>query len=175
MAIISNAGGCGATLKQYDHLLADDPLYGVWAKEFVDKLKDISEFLADHLHNPPTGRVEARVTYVESCHLRHGQKVVRQPRQLLKAIPGVELIELKQPDMCCGSAGIYNIIQPATANQILDAKMVDVAQTHATTVVTTNTGCHMQMIYGVRKANVPAEVIHLVELLDRSYFKAETP
>ncbi len=175
VAIISNAGGCGATLKQYDHLLADDPLYREWAKEFVGKLKDISEFLADHLHNPPTGHVEARVTYVESCHLRHGQKVVRQPRQLLKAIPGVELIELKQPDMCCGSAGIYNITQPDTANQILDAKMVDVAQTHATTVVTTNTGCHMQMIYGVRKANLPAEVIHLVELLDRSYFKAEAP
>jgi glycolate oxidase iron-sulfur subunit len=77
--------------------------------------------------------------------------------------------------MCCGSAGIYNITQPATANQVLDAKMVDVAQTRATTIVTANTGCHMQMIYGVRKANVAAEVIHLVELLDRSYFKAEAP
>jgi glycolate oxidase iron-sulfur subunit len=175
VAIISNAGGCGATLKQYEHLLADDPLYGPRAKAFGEKLQDISEFLADHLHNPPTGRVEARVTYVDSCHLRHGQKIVKQPRQLIQAIPGVELIELNQPDMCCGSAGIYNIVQPATSNQILDAKMVDVAQTHATTVVTANTGCHMQMIYGVRKANVPAEVIHLVELLDRSYFKAEVP
>jgi glycolate oxidase iron-sulfur subunit len=175
VAIISNAGGCGATLKQYEHLLADDPLYGPRAKAFGEKLQDISEFLADHLHNPPTGRVEARVTYVDSCHLRHGQKIVKQPRQLIQAIPGVELIELNQPDMCCGSAGIYNIGHPATSNQILDAKMVDVAQTHATTVVTANTGCHMQMIYGVRKANVPAEVIHLVELLDRSYFKAEVP
>jgi glycolate oxidase iron-sulfur subunit len=173
VAIISNAGGCGATLKQYDHLLADDPLYAPRAKQFVEKLKDISEFLADHLHNPPTGRIETRVTYVESCHLRHGQKVVRQPRQLLNAIPGVELIELKQPDMCCGSAGVYNITQPDTANQVLDFKLADVAQTKATTVVTTNTGCHMQMIYGVRKANIDAEVIHLVELLDRSYFKAE--
>jgi glycolate oxidase iron-sulfur subunit len=175
VAIISNAGGCGATLKQYEHLLADDPLYTPRAKAFVEKLKDISEFLADHLHKPPSGRIETRVTYVDSCHLRHGQKVVRQPRQLLKAIPGVELIELKQPDMCCGSAGIYNIVQPATANQVLDAKMADVAQTHATTIVTANTGCHMQMIYGVRKANLSAEVIHLVELLDRSYFKAEAP
>jgi glycolate oxidase iron-sulfur subunit len=175
VAIISNAGGCGATLKGYDHLLADDPLYGPRAAAFVEKLKDINEFLADHLYNPPTGRLDTSVTYVESCHLRHGQKVVRQPRQLINAIPGVRLIELKQPDMCCGSAGIYNIVQPDTANQILDAKMVDVAQTHATTVVTTNTGCHMQLIYGVRKANVDAEVIHLVELLDRSYTKAETP
>jgi len=173
VAIISNAGGCGATLKQYDHLLADDPHYSNWAQEFVAKLKDINEFLADHLHNPPTGQIDARITYVDSCHLRHGQKIVRQPRQLIQAIPGVELIELNQPDMCCGSAGIYNIVQPETANQILDAKMTDVAQTHATTIVTANTGCHMQMIYGVRKANIEAEVIHLVELLDRSYFKAD--
>jgi glycolate oxidase iron-sulfur subunit len=173
VAIISNAGGCGATLKEYDHLLADDPLYGPWAKEFVAKLKDISEFLVDHLHNPPTGQVNARITYVESCHLRHAQKVVRQPRQLLNMIPGIEFVELKQPDMCCGSAGIYNIVQPTTANQILDSKLADVAQTRATTVVTTNTGCHMQMIYGVRKANLQAEVVHLVELLDRSYFEAE--
>ncbi len=104
VAIISNAGGCGAILKQYDHLLADDPLYGPWAKEFVDKLQDISQFLADHLHNPPTGALPQRVTYVESCHLRHAQKVVRQPRQLLNAIPGLELVELQQPEMCCGSA-----------------------------------------------------------------------
>jgi glycolate oxidase iron-sulfur subunit len=174
VAIISNAGGCGATLKEYDHLLADDPLYAPRAKEFVEKLQDISEFLADHLHSPPTGRVEARVTYVESCHLRHAQKVVRQPRQLLNSIPGIEFVELKQPDMCCGSAGIYNIVHPGTANQILDAKMADVNGTRATTVVTTNTGCHMQVLYGVRKAKIQAEVVHLVELLDRSYFKAET-
>ena len=172
-AIISNAGGCGATLKGYDHLLADDPAYALAAQEFTAKLADISEFLADHLHNPPTGRLEANVTYVDSCHLRHGQKIARQPRQLINAIPGVRLIELKQPDMCCGSAGIYNIVQPDTANQILDAKMTDVAQTRATTVVTTNTGCHMQLLYGVRRANINAEVIHLVELLDRSYAKAE--
>ena len=94
---------------------------------------------------------------------------MRQPRQLLQAIPGVQLIELRHPDMCCGSAGVYNIVQPETANQVLDAKMADVAATHATTVVVTNTGCHMQMIYGVRKAGLSAEVVHLVELLDRSY------
>jgi len=174
-AIISNAGGCGATLKQYDHLLADDPYYGPRAKQFVAKLQDINQFLADHLHTPPTGRVDKRVTYVESCHLRHAQKVTKQPRALLRAIPGVELVELKQPDMCCGSAGVYNIMQPDTADQVLDAKLADVAQTRATTVVTTNTGCHMQMIYGARKAKLQAEVVHLVELLDESYRKAEQP
>jgi glycolate oxidase iron-sulfur subunit len=169
VAIINNAGGCGATLKEYAHLLQDDPVYAERARQFVARLKDINEFLADHLHTPPTGRLNRRVTYVDSCHLRHGQKVVRQPRHLLKAIPGVTLVELKQPDMCCGSAGVYNITQPETAGQVLDAKMADVASTQADVIVTTNTGCHMQMIYGVQKAGLKAEVLHLVELLDRSY------
>ncbi len=169
VAVISNAGGCGATLKQYDHLLADDPLYAAKAREFVAKLKDISEFLAENLVATPTGELPITATYVDSCHLRHAQKVVRQPRQLLQAIPGLRLVDLRQPDMCCGSAGVYNIVQPETANQVLDAKLADVAATHAGTVVVTNTGCHMQLIYGVRKAGLSAEVVHLVELLDRSY------
>lgn len=169
VAIINNAGGCGATLKEYAHLLADDPAYAEQARTFVAKLQDINEFLAAHLHNPPTGKVDKRVTYVDSCHLRHGQKVVKQPRQLLKAIPGLTLVELQSPEMCCGSAGVYNIVQAETANQVLDAKMADVAGTQAEIVVTANTGCHMQMIYGVRKAGLQAEVVHLVELLDRSY------
>jgi glycolate oxidase iron-sulfur subunit len=168
-AIINNAGGCGATLREYAHLLQDDPAYAERARHFVAKLKDINEFLAAHLHVPPTGKLNLRVTYVDSCHLRHGQKVVRQPRQLLKAIPGVTFVELKQPDMCCGSAGVYNIMQPATAGQVLDAKLADVAGTQADVIVTTNTGCHMQMIHGVQKAGLHAEVLHLVELLDRSY------
>jgi glycolate oxidase iron-sulfur subunit len=168
-AIISNAGGCGATLKEYAHLLADDTAYAEKARTFVAKLKDISEFLADHLHVPPTRSVNKRVTYVESCHLRHGQKVVKQPRQLLHAIPGLTFTELQQPDACCGSAGVYNITQAETANQVLDAKLADVRQTAAEIIVTSNTGCHMQLIYGVRKAGLDAEVIHLVELLDRAY------
>jgi len=169
LAIISNAGGCGATLKEYTHLLADDPAYAEKAKGFVAKVQDISEFLATHLHVPPTKPLHRRVTYVESCHLRHGQKVIQQPRQLLNAIPGLTFVELQYPDRCCGSAGVYNITQPETANQVLDAKLADVQQTDAEIVVTTNTGCHMQMIYGVRKAGMDAEAIHLVELLDRAY------
>ncbi|MCB0183142.1 MAG: (Fe-S)-binding protein, partial [Caldilineaceae bacterium] len=98
-----------------------------------------------------------------------GQRVIRQPRQLLNAIPGLTFTELQQPDRCCGSAGVYNITQPETANQVLDAKLADVQQTGADLVVTSNTGCHMQMIYGMRKAGSDAEVLHLVELLDRAY------
>lgn len=169
VAILSNAGGCGATLKEYAHLLADDPTYAAKAQDFVARLKDVNEFLADHLHQPPTGRLAARVAYVDSCHLRHGQKVIRQPRQLIKAIPGVTLVELQKPDMCCGSAGVYNIMQAATAEQVLDAKMIDVAGAQPNIIVTTNTGCHMQLIHGVKKAGLQAEVIHVMELLDRSY------
>jgi len=168
-AIINNAGGCGATLKEYAHLLRDDPAYAEKAVRFVAKVKDISEFLADHLHNPPQGKVNLRATYADSCHLRHAQKVVRQPRSLLKAIPGLELVELKRPDQCCGSAGVYNIVQVDAASAVLDNKMADIAATGADTIVTTNTGCFMQLLYGVQRAGLKARVVHLVELLDQSY------
>ncbi len=169
VAIINNAGGCGASLKGYGHLLADDPAYAARAQAFVTKVKDISEFLFDHLHNPPTGRVQARVTYMDSCHLRHGQKVSKQPRALLRSIPGLELVELSQPDMCCGSAGIYNLLQPEMANTVLDRKLADVRATHAGIIVTANTGCYMQMVYGVKRAGLNATVMHVVEVLERAY------
>lgn len=169
MAIIVNAGGCGLALKEYPHLLKDDPVYGERAQRFASLVCDVNEFLADHLHYPPRGEVRVRATYVDSCHLRHGQRVSRQPRDLLRTVPGLELIELRQPDRCCGSAGVYNIAQPEIADQVLDAKMRDVAATGATLVVTTNTGCHLQLIAGVRKAGLNARVMHVVEVLDESY------
>lgn len=172
VAIINNAGGCGAALKGYDHLLAHDPVYAERARAFVAKVKDISEFLVDHLHNPPTGYVQARVVYVDSCHLRHGQKVSRQPRALLRAIPGIELVELAQPDMCCGSAGIYNLLQPEMANRVLDAKLADIRTVNPGIIVAANTGCYMQMIYGVKRGGLRATVLHVVELMERSYANA---
>lgn len=169
-AIISNAGGCGATLKdEIVHLFHDDPVYYEKAKRFAAKVKDISEFLATHLTVKPTGRVNARVTYADSCHLRHVQKVVKQPRELLKSIPGIQLIELKLPDRCCGSAGVYNIVQAETADAILDAKMQDIAQTGAEWIIISNTGCHMQLIAGSRKAKLNLPVYHVVQVLDMSY------
>jgi len=168
-AIINNAGGCGATLKEYTHLLKHDPAYAAKAEQFVAKVKDISEFLADHLNTPPQGQVKVRATYVDSCHLRHAQKVVRQPRSLLQTIPGVELIELKRADHCCGSAGVYNIVQVEAASEVLDNKMADITATGADTIVVTNTGCYMQLLYGVRRVRLQARVVHLVELLDQSY------
>lgn len=168
-AIINNAGGCGASLKEYAHLLKDDPAYSSKVDQFVAKVRDISEFLADHLNNPPPGEVRVRATYADSCHLRHAQKIVRQPRSLLQAIPGLELVELKRADQCCGSAGVYNIIQVKAANAVLDNKMVDIAATGADTIVTTNTGCYLQLLYGAQRAGLNARVVHLVELLDQSY------
>lgn len=172
-AIINNAGGCGALLKEYARLLEDDPEYAERAKSFVSKVKDVSEFLVDHLYKTPKGIVKARVTYSDSCHLRHSQKVSKQPRDLLRRIPGVELVELGLPDRCCGSAGVYNIIEVETANAVLDAKMADISSTGADTIVVTNTGCQLQLIAGVRRSRMKARVVHIVELLDQSY-AAET-
>lgn len=172
VAVLNNAGGCGAALKGYDHLLASDPLYAERAEAFVASVQDISEFLADHLHNPPAGHVQARVTYLDSCHLRHGQKVSTQPRALLRAIPGVQLVEMAQPDLCCGSAGIYNLLQPEMANQILDNRLADVRATGAGIVATANTGCYMQMVYGAKRGRLNVRVMHVVELLERSYANA---
>ena len=167
--IINNAGGCGLMLKEYPRLLADDPTYAERATRFSAKVVDINEFLADHLHLPPQGRLNIRATYADSCHLRHGQKIVQQPRLLLKQIPGLELVELQQPDRCCGSAGVYNIAHPDTAAVILQEKMKDIASTGAEVVVTSNTGCHLQLIAGVRQAGLSATVMHVVEILDLSY------
>ena len=169
-AIISNAGGCGATLKEeYVRLFRDDPVYADRARRFSNMVKDVSEFLADHLNVPPRGELKGRATYSDSCHLRHGQKVVKQPRALLKQIPGLQLVELKMPDRCCGSAGVYNIMQVDTANEVLDAKLVDIAATGADLIVVSNAGCQMQLIAGARRAGLKAEVLHVVEVLDRSY------
>jgi glycolate oxidase iron-sulfur subunit len=168
-AIVDNAGGCGAVLKEYAAILQDDLAYAEKAQRFVAMVQDVAEFLAAHRNVPPKGFVKSRVTYSDSCHLRNVQGVVRQPRDLIRAIPGVDYVELGAPDRCCGSAGVYNLVNPDMANAILDVRMKEIAATGADTIVTTNTGCHLQLLYGVRRARLNARVIHLVELLDESY------
>jgi glycolate oxidase iron-sulfur subunit len=169
MAIINNAGGCGATLKEYDQLLADDPQYAEKARDFSAKVKDISEFLVEHLNKPPAVAVKLKVVYSDSCHLRHAQKVIDQPRILLETIPGLELVEIKHPEFCCGSAGVYNIVNQEIANQILDLRMADICETSADAIVVSNTGCYFQLLKGVRSRGESMKVIHLVELLDEAY------
>jgi glycolate oxidase iron-sulfur subunit len=180
-AVVVNAGGCGATLKEYAHLLADDPDYADKARRFVALVQDANQFVAAHLNYPPQGRVEARVTYSDSCHLRHAQKVVQQPRELLRLIPGLELAELNAPDRCCGSAGVYNIVQNETAEKVLRAKMTDIAgalglenggapaEDLPRMIVSSNTGCHMQLIHGALAAGLDVPVQHVMDLLDAAY------
>ncbi len=170
-AILNNAGGCGAMLKESRHLFEDDPAMAETARRFAAKTRDICEFLAENLHRPPRGEVALRATYADSCHLRHAQGVVEAPRDLLRRIPGLELRELARPDACCGSAGVYNLEQPDTAERVLAAKMEDIRDTGADVIVTTNTGCHLQLLSGVRTSGSETEVLHLVELLERSYVR----
>ncbi len=171
--VVNNAGGCGLTLKEYPGLLGYDADWAERAEVFAGKVQDFSEFLYPNLREAPPGALGIRATYSDSCHLRHGQGVIDEPRALLEMIPGVELIELAHPERCCGSAGIYNIVQSETASAVLDAKMEDLAATGAEVIVTSNTGCHMQLVAGVRRANLNAKVLHVAELLDLSYRVSE--
>jgi glycolate oxidase iron-sulfur subunit len=168
-AIIINAAGCGSTLKEYGHLLADDPDYAERAAAFARQVKDVSEFLASIELTPPTHPVRMRVTYQDACHLVHGQGIRNQPRQLLRQIPGLELVEMKDSDVCCGSAGIYNLTHPDISVQLLEQKMDALLATGATGVVAPNPGCTMQLAYGARRRGVALQLFHVVDLLDRGY------
>jgi glycolate oxidase iron-sulfur subunit len=169
-AIITNAAGCGSHLKHYDRLLENDPAYAKKAKEWSKKLRDIHEWLVEIGTRPPEGKLEPQVvTYHEACHLCHGQKITRQPRQLLKSIPGLELRELGESTWCCGSAGVYNITQPEAAKQLLDRKMSNVIRAGAEVVATANPGCMIQVQAGVRSHNLNMRVEHPISLLARAY------
>jgi len=173
-AIISNAGGCGSHLKHYDHLLHDDPVFADRAKVWSGKLKDIHEWLAEiGLNRPVCTPDPVGVTYHESCHLCHGQKVVGPPRDVLRAIPGLELIELPESNWCCGSAGIYNITQPEMAEKLLDRKLTNLRGTGATVVASANPGCTVQLEAGLRKRRMPLQVVHPVSMLAAALRRAK--
>lgn len=170
-AIISNAGGCGSHLKHYARLLADDARYVQRARLWDAKVKDIHEWLAfTGIESPPAvGAPQQVVTYHESCHLCHGQKVSAQPRSLLRAIPGVRLVELPEASWCCGSAGIYNLTQPEMAGQLLQRKVNHIVTTRAQVVATGNPGCLLQLINGCRDRGLELRVAHPVTLLAEAY------
>jgi glycolate oxidase iron-sulfur subunit len=175
-AIISNAGGCGSHLKHYARLLADDARYVERARLWDSKVKDIHEWLAFTGIEPPPAAVTAAantpeqvVTYHESCHLCHGQKVSAQPRALLRAIPGVRLVELPEATWCCGSAGIYNLTQPEMAGQLLRRKVDHIVATRAQVVATGNPGCLLQLINGARERGLELRVAHPITLLAEAY------
>jgi glycolate oxidase iron-sulfur subunit len=169
-AVIVNAGGCGSHMRHYDHLLADDAQYVQRARQWSAKVKDIHEFLLEiNFRAPEAKGIERKVTYHESCHLKHGQKVSEAPRQILNAIAGVELVELAEADWCCGSAGIYNITQPETSMQLLDRKMGHIAATGAQIVATGNPGCCIQIEHGGQRSGIELEVVHPISLLADAY------
>ncbi len=173
-AIITNAGGCGSHLKHYAKLLAGDPVYEKRAHEWDAKVKDIHEWLAQISITPPKAAAPAQaVTYHESCHLCHGQKVTTQPRALLKSIPGVKLVELPEANWCCGSAGIYNITQPEMADQLLRRKVGHIKATGAQVVATGNPGCLLQVQNGCAREGMAVRVAHPVTLLAEAYRAAD--
>lgn len=167
-AVITNAAGCGSTLKEYPQLFQeDDPKYPK-AIAFQKKMRDITEFLAELGLAAPLKELPLRVTYQDSCHLAHGQRIREAPRKLIRAVPGVELVEMFRSDDCCGSAGIYNVTETAASMEILEEKMRYAAATKAPVIVTANPGCLLQLRAGAAMHQTGQEVLHVVELLDRA-------
>jgi glycolate oxidase iron-sulfur subunit len=175
-AIISNAAGCGSHLKHYAGLLADDAPYRKSAQLWDSKLKDIHEWLAHIGLTPPKpGAPAQNVTYHEACHLCHGQQITAQPRQILRAIPKLTLTELPESSWCCGSAGIYNLIQPEMANQLLDRKLKHIVATKAAVVATGNPGCLAHIANGLRRQNISVRLVHPITLLAEAYRAEKSP
>jgi Fe-S oxidoreductase len=167
-AVVVNSAGCGSTLKDYGDLLEGEPGYAVKARRFASLVKDVSEFLVERGIQPPRGELALRVTYQDSCHLVHAQKVRSAPRELLRSIPGLELVEMATPDRCCGSAGVYSFAQREMSLRLLADKMTDVASTNAPIIATANPGCMMQLAAGLRRHGMAGRVAHVIELLDEA-------
>lgn len=165
-AFLTNAAGCGSTLKEYGYLLKDDPAWAEKSAAFAAKMQDVTEFLSriGLVAEPPLLR--GCVTYQDSCHLAHGQKVRQQPRKLLQAVPGLQLIEMPLSDLCCGSAGIYNITETELSMQLLRSKMEAVNGTGAAIIATANPGCILQLRAGAKLYGNGQRVAHVIELLD---------
>jgi glycolate oxidase iron-sulfur subunit len=170
-AVITNAAGCGSTLKEYGQLFANGTEEHVKSHKFHDKMRDVTEFLAELGLTAHLSVLPLRVTYQDSCHLLHGQKIREAPRKLIRAIPGVELIEMAKADYCCGSAGSYNVTETKASLEILADKMAHARATGAPIIVTANPGCLLQMRAGAEIHSTGQEVIHVVELLDRAMVK----
>jgi glycolate oxidase iron-sulfur subunit len=166
--VLVNAAGCGCAMKEYPELFREDPESREKAEAFAEKVTDVSKFLYDHGFEPPKGRIDARVTYHDACHLAHGQGVREEPRSLLREIPGLELVDMPHADRCCGSAGIYNLTHPEMAGAILEQKMTYVPE-EVELISMGNPGCMLQMAVGVLRHGRSAKVVHTMELLDRSY------
>jgi glycolate oxidase iron-sulfur subunit len=167
--IVINAAGCGSTMKEYGHLLRDDPAWAARAAAFSAKCKDIAEVLCELPPRAPRHPLAMRVAYHDACHLRHAQAIYAEPRQLLATIPGLEVAEIDEASLCCGSAGVYNLLHPEPANQLGDRKVENLLATKAEAVISANPGCLLQLMSGLRRRGLAAmPAFHMVELLDAS-------
>ncbi len=172
-AVVTDCASCGATLREYAELLSGDPEWGDRAQAFAQKVYDISAYLVKIDIEPPRGRLDIRVTYHDPCHLARAQKVVQEPRQLLRMIPGLELVEMAEADWCCGNAGSHALTDPQGSGEILDRKMAHAAATGAQVVASGCPGCQIQLWRGVRRAGLPMRVLHPIELLEQAYQNGE--
>jgi len=168
-AIVNNAAGCGAQLKNYGELLAEDPVFAERAQRFSAKVQDIAECLAQEPLRGPLGPVPQRVAYDDPCHLLHAQRIRQQPRELLQGIPELQLVPVTDADFCCGAAGIYNITHHEVSMQILARKMEHIVAAQPDVIATGNPGCILQLRTGVQQAHLHIPVVHPIELLDASY------
>jgi glycolate oxidase iron-sulfur subunit len=171
--ILTDCATCGSTLKEYGEYLKDDPQWAERARQFSEKVKDISEYLAEIPLEKPKGRIDARVTYHDPCHLRRAQNVWKQPRKLLALIDGLEFVELPEADWCCGSAGSQLITHYKTSLEVLDRKMDNLASTGANMVASGCPGCQMQLKTGIQRRGMKVEVVHPITLLDKAYRSAD--
>jgi glycolate oxidase iron-sulfur subunit len=171
-AFVVNSAGCGSTMKEYGELFAGDSLYRDRARRFAAMTEDILEFVARH-ELGPLAAVPRTVTYQDSCHLVHAQRIRAAPRTILHSIPGLGLREMSSPDRCCGAAGLYTIVQGEMSRRLLASKMDDVAATGATCVATANPGCMSQLEAGLRQRGIDGDVVHVIELLDEAMAAAE--
>ena len=167
-AIVINAAGCGSTLKQYGHILADDPVYSAKAKALSAKCRDISELLAELEPRAPRHPLPIRVAYHDACHLRHAQNVISEPRQVLAQVPKLDVREIPEAGMCCGSAGIYNLVEPEAAEQLGALKEKQCLSTEADTIVSSNPGCLLQIKSSLERSGRTLRTMHLVEIVDAS-------
>ena len=166
-AVIVNVAGCGSMLKDYGHHWRDDEQAA--RATFADKVCDVHQFLADLGPVAPTGEIRLQATYHDACHLAHAQQIRQPPRALLESIPGLELIDLPESELCCGAAGTYNLTEPEMAERLSKRKMKNIQSTGARVVVTANAGCLMQIACEARMQNEPIQVVHPMDLLDLSY------
>jgi len=167
-AVVTNAAGCGSLMKEYDDLLGADPQFADRARDFAHKVKDVTEYLAQVGLRAPRKKIAQKVIYQDPCHLLHAQKIKSQPRELLKAI-GCQLVEIPHADQCCGSAGVYNVVQNELSMKILDAKMDDISSVSANMLATANVGCMIQLRAGVEQRHMNLPVKHVIELLEEAF------